>query len=52
MTTFAYARYTGYRFPAEIIAHAVWPYLRFPLGCVWRCPYARRAVSFLVLRMD
>ena len=28
----AYARYTGYRFPAEIIGHAVWLYFRFPLG--------------------
>ena len=26
------ARYTGYRFPAEIIGHAVWLYFRFPLG--------------------
>jgi hypothetical protein len=26
------ARYTGYRFPAEIISHAVWLYFRFPLG--------------------
>src|SRR6266446_6028611 len=25
-------RYTGYRFPAEIIRHAIWLYLRFPLG--------------------
>ena len=25
-------RYTGYRFPAEIIGHAVWLYFRFPLG--------------------
>jgi|SRR6516164_10020549 len=25
------ARYTGYRFPAEIIGHAVWLYFRFPL---------------------
>jgi len=26
------ARYTGYRFPAEIIGHTVWLYFRFPLG--------------------
>ena len=26
------ARYSGYRFPAEIISHAVWLYFRFPLG--------------------
>src|SRR5215831_2169529 len=32
MTTSARARYTGYRFPAEIIRHAVWLYFRFPLG--------------------
>jgi putative transposase len=32
MTTPARARYGGYRFPAEIIGHAVWLYFRFPLG--------------------
>ena len=32
MTTAARARYAGYRFPAEIISHAVWLYFRFPLG--------------------
>jgi putative transposase len=32
MTKPARARYTGYRFPAEIIGHAVWLYFRFPLG--------------------
>jgi putative transposase len=32
MTTPACARYAGYRFPAEIISHAVWLYFRFPLG--------------------
>jgi putative transposase len=32
MTTPTRARYTGYRFPAEIISHAVWLYFRFPLG--------------------
>jgi transposase-like protein len=32
MTTLARARYGGYRFPAEIIGHAVWLYFRFPLG--------------------
>jgi putative transposase len=32
MTTPARTRYTGYRFPAEIIGHAVWLYFRFPLG--------------------
>ena len=32
MTTAARARYAGYRFPAEIISHAVRLYFRFPLG--------------------
>jgi putative transposase len=32
MATAAHARYAGYRFPAEIISHAVWSYLRFSLG--------------------
>src|SRR5919202_1328282 len=32
MTTAARARYAGYRFPAEIISHAVWLYFRFPLS--------------------
>ena len=32
MTTPAHTRYGGYRFPAEIIGHAVWLYFRFPLG--------------------
>ena len=32
MRTSARTRYTGYRFPGEIIGHAVWLYFRFPLG--------------------
>ena len=32
MTTATPARYTGYRFPAEIISHVVWLYFLFPLG--------------------
>src|SRR5260221_11073434 len=32
MRTSARPRYAGYRFPAEIISHAVWLYFRFPLG--------------------
>src|SRR5215471_13572499 len=32
MTTPVQTRYAGYRFPAEIIGHAVWLYFRFPLG--------------------
>ncbi len=31
MATAAAPGYAGYRFPAEIISHAVWPYFRFPL---------------------
>jgi putative transposase len=32
MTTPAYPSYAGYRFPAEIISHAVWLCFRFPLS--------------------
>jgi len=32
MTTFTCPTYAGYRFPAEIISHAVWLYFRFPLS--------------------
>jgi len=32
MTAFAVSSYAGYRFPAEIISHAVWLYFRFPLS--------------------
>ena len=32
MTTPARTRCGGYRFPAEIIGHAVWLYFPFPLG--------------------
>lgn len=32
MTTPRDARYVGYRFPAEVIATAVWLYFRFPLS--------------------
>src|ERR1700730_17348539 len=31
MTTPARAGCAGYRFPAEVISHAVWLYFRFPL---------------------
>ena len=30
--TSAPTRYAGYRFPREIISHAVWLFFRFPLG--------------------
>src|SRR4051794_8451889 len=32
MTTPVCSRYAGYRFPAEVISHAVWLYFRFPLS--------------------
>ena len=32
MTAPAPPSYAGYRFPAEIISHAVWLYFRFPLS--------------------
>ncbi|MGW1554054.1 IS6 family transposase, partial [Streptomyces sp. NPDC002346] len=32
METGAAPSYKGFRFPAEIIAHAVWLYHRFPLS--------------------
>src|ERR1051325_9265396 len=32
MTTPVCPSYAGYRFPAEVISHAVWLYFRFPLG--------------------
>ncbi len=32
MTTPACSSYAGYRFPAQIISHAVWLYFRFPLS--------------------
>src|SRR5215218_5324441 len=32
MTSTAKSPYAGYRFPAEVISHAVWLYFRFPLS--------------------
>jgi len=32
MTSAAKSPYAGYRFPAEVISHAVWLYFRFPLS--------------------
>src|SRR3982750_4265600 len=32
MTPAAKSPYAGYRFPGEIISHAVWLYFRFPLS--------------------
>src|SRR3954466_16282020 len=32
MTSTARSPYAGYRFPGEIISHAVWLYFRFPLS--------------------
>ena len=35
--------YQGHRFPAEIIAHCVWLYHRFPLSFRELCPGLPRA---------
>src|SRR5689334_25272598 len=32
MTPAAKSPYAGYRFPGEVISHAVWQYFRFPLS--------------------
>src|SRR4051795_8544148 len=32
MTSAAKSPYAGYRFPGEVISHAVWLYFRFPLS--------------------
>jgi transposase-like protein len=32
VTTSAVPSYAGYRFPAEVLSHAVWLYFRFPLS--------------------
>ena len=32
MTCTAKSPYAGYRFPGEVISHAVWLYFRFPLS--------------------
>jgi putative transposase len=32
MTMPARSRYAGYRFPPEVISHAIWLYFRFPLS--------------------
>ena len=32
MTTSNVPSYAGYRFPAEVISHAIWLYVRFPLS--------------------
>jgi len=32
MATSAVPSYAGYRYPAEVISHAVWLYFRFPLS--------------------
>ncbi len=53
MTTPACPSYAGYRFPAEIISHAVWLYFRFPLSLrmVDELPAARGViVSYETMR--
>ena len=32
MTMSVRSRYAGYRFPPEVISHAIWLYFRFPLS--------------------
>src|SRR5215211_6090081 len=32
MTSATKSPYAGYRFPGEVISHAVWPYFHFPLS--------------------
>jgi transposase-like protein len=32
MTSSTKSPYAGYRFPGEVISHAVWLYFRFPLS--------------------
>ena len=32
MTTPSCPSYAGYRFPGEVISHAIWLYFRFPLS--------------------
>jgi len=39
MTTPRDPLYAGYRYPAELISHAVWLYFRFPLSLrMWTSP--------------
>src|SRR5262245_51134182 len=45
MTTLARLRYTGYRFPAEIISHAIWLYFRCLLGLRLEELLAARGIS-------
>jgi putative transposase len=37
-TTTPASSYTGFRFPQEIISHAVWLYFRFSLSFAQRAP--------------
>ena len=45
MTTPACPSYAVYRFPAEIISHAVWLYFRFPLSLRTRMSCSLHAAS-------
>ncbi len=45
MTTSAVPSYAGYRFPAEVISHAVWLYFRFPLSLSFLLDTHDRAVA-------
>jgi transposase-like protein len=50
MTTPTYSSYAGYRFPTEIISHAVWLYFRFFLSL--RYVNATLAVRGVIVRYD
>jgi hypothetical protein len=53
MTIPARARYDGYRFPAEIIGHAVWLYFRLRLASAWwRSCWPSAASSSATKRYD
>ena len=45
MTTPARPSYAGYRFPAEVISHAVWLYFRFLAWCMDRAVVLKGRVT-------
>jgi len=51
MTTSACPNYAGYRFPAEIISHAVWLYFRFSLSLRMADELLARRSGFCLLTM-
>ncbi len=50
MTTSDGPGYAGYRFPAEVISHAVWFYFRFPLSLRMLDELLARAASSSAMR--